>query len=235
MTYEGELTKVLIGTVCSLSLIGSMLIIVTYVLFKDLRANATLLLFHLSIMDLGTALANMAGTVVDFDDYYTRHPSNHSSSMISDNYTVLGRAGSTVHHPSDIIKAVCISQAALATYFDLGSLLWTLSMACFLYLKIVYFDNEKFEGRVLYFTGLLCYLLPLLFVCWAYYLGRLGYSHRTTDAALGWCGYKTIDHKTGENYPLMSVLGYGIWIALLFILVPILCIGILLHMGLMVR
>lgn len=51
---------------CGLSMLGSLLIILTYILFSDLRTTSRLLLVFLSFMDLGTALANSIGMAMDY-------------------------------------------------------------------------------------------------------------------------------------------------------------------------
>ena len=53
---------VIIYVTCALSIIGSLLIISTYSFFRELRTNVRLILFHLSIMDLGIGLSNLIGT-----------------------------------------------------------------------------------------------------------------------------------------------------------------------------
>ena len=51
---------------CFLSMVGSSLIILTYVLFADLRTMSRLLLVFLSFMDFGTALSNSIGIFLNF-------------------------------------------------------------------------------------------------------------------------------------------------------------------------
>ena len=51
---------------CGLSMLGSLLIILTYILFSDLRTTSRLLLVFLSLMDFGTALANSIGMASNY-------------------------------------------------------------------------------------------------------------------------------------------------------------------------
>ena len=53
---------------CAVSMFSSLVIISTYIFFKDLRTTSRLLLVFLSFMDFGTALSNSIGMAVGFTE-----------------------------------------------------------------------------------------------------------------------------------------------------------------------
>ena len=215
--------RAVVGATCSLSIVGSLLIILSYIFIKSLRTTTRLVLVHLSVMDLGVAAANLFGISVNFNQYYIsanqsdikRYPSGYPEPL----------------NPGPLIDNACVAQAALAVYFTSGSFMWTLSMAVFLYFRIVHYQNKLVAKHTLWTATVLCYVLPLLNVGWKCAMGRLGYS---PFDATGWCGDKIVDLVTGEKHILMSVLGYNIWVVLIYIFVPILYLSLLLHLQSMV-
>ncbi len=214
-------SRVAIIVTCLLSVIGSVTIISSYVFFKSLRTTTRLILVHLSIMDLGVAIANLVGVIVNFDAYYyngeTKDPMMHMPAIHSD--------------PSSLINTACITQAALAVYFTAGSFMWTLTMAIYMYFKIVQYRDRKLAERTYYASVVFSYVFPLVLVGWKVSQQRLGYSGFDFR---GWCGDKTIDPVTGKRHILMSVLGYNIWVFLIYTLVPIIYLAVLLHVRLLV-
>ncbi|KJE89508.1 hypothetical protein CAOG_00965 [Capsaspora owczarzaki ATCC 30864] len=64
---EGQQTALKAATVttCCLSIVGCVLIILSFVLLKDLRATSRQLLVFLSLADLVTAMGNMVGVLTD--------------------------------------------------------------------------------------------------------------------------------------------------------------------------
>lgn len=66
-SYVNKPLEPYIQTACFLSMIGSFLIVLTYILFEDLRTTSRRLLVFLSFMDFGTALSNSVGMFMDFE------------------------------------------------------------------------------------------------------------------------------------------------------------------------
>ena len=205
-----------LGLTCCLSIIGSLAVILTYLVFKSLRTTARLVLVHLSVMDMGVGLANLVGLSVNFDHYYFPNASNAS------NYNTLGFP--ELRNVSLALRYSCLAQAIAADYFTLGSFLWTLSMAVYLYLKIVHNQLPGAAKRSLYVCTAISYLLPVGTVLWKGLTNRLGYSPFTSE---GWCGDKLIDLSTGQTHILMDFIGYQVWILLIFVIVPVLYVSVL--------
>ena len=183
---------------CVGSMIGSLLIILSYCLFKELRNQTRLILVHLSCMDFAVALANFVGVIVYFDGYY------------------MGSCD-----PSEAVKVSCVAQAAIAVFATISSILWTLAVASYLFLRIVILvtAETKFFKAVLVSFYVINYGIPLGLVVWLLVAEKLGYSPYNSS---GWCTLITIDPKTDERDNVTLIVGYDLWIFLSMLLVPIL-------------
>ena len=193
--------RMVVGLSCALSIIGSLLIIFSYICFKNRRTKAREILVHISLMDLGVALANIIGLSVYFDRYYFIYTYN------------------TPYY----IENLCKTQAFFAGYSTLGSVFWTVSLMAYLYFRITH-SHTKHALYFLRFCYGFCYGFPLLISLWLVLTGRLGYS--PYDSA-GWCTLITKDPlKNGKVDIFITLFGNELWIYLAFVLTPILYISI---------
>ena len=196
---------------CILSVIGSLLIISTYIFFRDLRTKVRLILLHLSIMDLGIGLANLIGTAANFNELYFAADNNH-----------------TADHK--LIGKLCETQAFFATYSTYGSVFWTNCLAVYLYFAVAY-NRTNYSVHVLRFCSVFCYIMPLILSLWLLFTNRLG---PTPTGSGGWCAIIDQDSAGQQDYFVAS-FGYDFWIYLTFILVPTLFIGTRVHIYLQVN
>ena len=216
-------TKILrgvVGLTSVLSIIGSLLIILSYVCFKDLRNKAREILVHISIMDFGVAVSNLAGVGIDFNKYYKD----------SCNLTELHHHYHHRHeeedlcHVSKTISVLCLVQGACASFFTIGSILWTISLSMYLYLLISQKDNKRAKLFV-NFAYAFCYLMPLGLMVWMGVRHKIGYSPYESS---GWCGAIFIRSHRKRDI-LSATIGYNLWIFLTFVLVPVLSISAHMH------
>ena len=202
---KGPPFRVTIGLTCCLSMIGSLLIILSYACFKSLRNNARLVLVHLSLMDFGVGAINLIGNLIYFDRFY--YPDGPCSSF---------------HQPKhNYVNSLCIAQGFLAHLFTQASILWTLFLAVFLYLLIVH-RRSNISTHALRFSYLLCYGLPIIICIWLVFTQRFGYSPHNT----GWCSILIIDSETKKPDIYVAVLAYDLWIYLTMTLVPVLYLSV---------
>ena len=194
----GERTAV--GITCGLSIIGAMLIVLSYVCFKQRRTRTREILVHISVMDFGVALANFIGDVVYFDRFY---PANIS------------------YQAPDFIDGLCRTQAFFAAYCTYGSILWTISLAVYLYFLIVH-HSTRLSVYFLRFSYAFCYGLPFGVALWLVVTLRLGYSPYDSS---GWCSLINKDPVTGDVDLFITVFGNDLWIYLAIVLIPILYIA----------
>ena len=146
---------------CSLSILGSLLILYTYVRWKDVRTGSRSIITFLAIADFFTALGYVIGSV---------------------NYIVhFGDTGGT--QPCRVFQQVCQVQSFLTSTSSLSSFAWTAILAVYLYLIIVKAKiNLAYKLMPLYHV--IAWLLPILITLPLLCVGRLGYS---SYAASNWC------------------------------------------------
>jgi len=193
-TNEPLLIELVSGVTCILSIFGSLVIILTFAFAKKIRSKARELLFHISMMDLMYSTANLVGLWLP---YHENLINGNTSSPAYKTYHI-----------------VCEVQAFVAIYGTVGSVLWTLGLAVYLYYMIVSRDISiaKRVVRVLYAV---CYLLPLYVTLWLLFAKRLGYSSNPLSGG-GWCSIG--DHID----PLKNFMTYDIWMWLgIIVLIPL--------------
>ena len=194
---------------CSLSILGSLVIVFSYAFFKHLRGKPREILLHISLMDFGVSLANLIGAAVYFDQYYHRPGAAESS---DDDFTA-----------SPSIEAFCKTQAFFAGYFTLGSVLWTVFLSVYIYLFLIYHKSRPelphYSLHAFYLVG---YGLPLIIVLWLVLTGRLGYAPYNSS---GWCSLIVKNPATGENDYFVAVMGNDLWIYLAMFLITLLYIA----------
>ena len=191
--------QIIVGAVCIMSIAGCLAIILTYAFVKDIRSKAREMLVHISFMDLTYTTANFVGLSLPYHKYLFANSTG--------NPTEYGP-----HH--EIYWRVCQVQATFAVYGTIGSVLWTLGLAVYLYYRIVARDAAVTRrlSKILY---VVCYTLPLYVSLWLLLEDRVGYSSYATSGA-GWCFVN--DNVTG----LELLMTYDIWLWLgILILIPL--------------
>ncbi len=178
--------RVVVGVTCLLSMIGAVLIILSYILIRDIRTKAREILVNLSLMDFMAATANLVGIF------------------------------KTPYHSNEL----CIAQASFAMYGTISSVLWTICVAVYVFVRIT-LDNSKMVQRTVYGFYVICYGIPLIMTLWFSLTGKLG-----TDelGGSGWC--TLIVHDSNGPIPFNEVFGNDIWIYLTMILVPLILISL---------
>ena len=203
--------RVVVGLTCSLSIIGSVLIILSYVCFKNMRSRAREILMHISLMDLGVGLANLIGDAVSFDRYYKHDDINVTMTGVVLNISV-----------EPYIDRLCRTQAFFAVYFTYGSVLWTISLAVYLYFLIIHHGTQT-ALYFIRFAYVFSYSMPLVMALWLMLTKRLGYAPYNSS---GWCALIMTDPATKQHHLLTAIFGYDMWIYLAIVLVPTLYITV---------
>ena len=207
---KGQDLRAIVGVTCVLSIIGSSIIILSYILFRDLRTNARLILVHLSLSDLGVSLANLCGDSIYFGQYFKR---------------TKGSSGTLTPLRFEYL---CKTQAFIAHYFTISSVLWTLMLATYMYAVTTKLSRlSKKENR--WFNICSCitsYGVSLGNCVWLLLTHRLGYSPANTS---GWCG--TIMWKVDKREVdyMAIVLGYDIWIGLTCVFIVVIYLALVFY------
>ncbi len=163
--------RVVVGITCSLSMLGALLIILSYLCIKEIRTKSRQILVHLSVADFGVACANFIGVCVYFDQYIRHCPlesivMNHTHSEDS-----IVTNGVNTHTPCAVLLQLCKTQAFVAAYSTLASVLWTLCLAVYIYC-LVFYTSRKVHLRVMYVAYFFCWGMPLLVSLWLVITGK---------------------------------------------------------------
>ncbi|XP_065842657.1 uncharacterized protein [Oscarella lobularis] len=202
-TYNLPLWQTLvILIVCSLSLLGSTILIVSYALWPHLRTKSRLLLACLSVGDYLNALGMLVAAAAKpfpYKDATTNYYTN----------------------------AACTTQAFITTAGSLASFFWTTSMAIYLYIAIVRSDS-RLADRLVFVFHLVSWGVPLFLALLALEMNQLGYA--STQDSAGWCWITDhgLSHRT-EQLVWMTVTGKG-WEVLSYVLVVCLYVAIKCHL-----
>ena len=147
------------------SMIGSFLIIFTFLLWKDVRTVARAILVFLAIADFLTASGYLFGSIV----------------FLSYNRTIEDSPG-TEDSPS--YTRLCIAQSFITTVFPISSFLWTTHLAIYLFVTIV-LHKIKLAKKLFVFFHLTAWGIPLLVCLPSAITNHLGPSSDYTSS--GWC------------------------------------------------
>ena len=168
--------SVYISTVsCSASCVGSGLIVLTYLLWKDIRTGLRKIVTFLAIADFFTAAGYLLGNANYV--HYNRHVTQDEVGACY------------------LFDTVCQIQAFVTSWSSLSSFIWTAILAVYLYWALVKGD-PKSPGEYFVLYHVLSWGSPLLVMLPLLCTGSLGYS---PFASGGWCFIATpTDHSTGK-------------------------------------
>lgn len=187
---------------CTFSCLGSVLIVLTFFVLKDMRTGAQKIITLLAIADLISAVGYIIGSA-----NYLRHR----------NLPRTQDCGS--------FSQVCVGQATVTTYSSLVSFLWTVILALYFFLIIV-FKRVKVASNLMIIYNIIAWGGPLAIVIPLLALGKLGYSH---FAASNWCYVKDAEHRalSSDIETTVIILMAGkLWEILSYILVSVLYVVI---------
>ena len=210
---DDPILRGVVEAACIISGVGAMLIILSYLCSRQLRSQARKIILHLSLMDLGVALANLIGVFVYFNRYYI------------ESYNSKGDFDSV----SPAVHYSCLIQAAVAVYCNNSSVLWTLSVAIYLHFRIVtnHYNSAKFFKSLIYIMYVVNYGLPLILTIWLALTDRLGFSPFDSS---GWCSLivymqkPSSDEITVDTYA--SFFGNDMLILVTMLAIPVLYFSI---------
>lgn len=190
---------------CSFSCLGSVLIVLTFFVLKDMRTGSQKIITLLAVADLISAIGYIIGSA----NYLShRNLSNDCGSFVP----------------------VCVGQATVTSYSSLVSFLWTVILAIYFFLIIV-FKRVQVASNLMILYNIIAWGGPLAIVIPLLALGRLGYSH---FAASNWCYVKDAQNKAlSEDFETTVVILVAgkFWEILSYILVSVLYIVITVHIS----
>ena len=143
-----------------LSCLGSFLVIATFLLLKDMRTGAQKIITFLAIADLISAAGYIFGSI---------------------NFLV--HFNQTNSHSCQVFRGLCRAQASITSWSSLCSFCWTLILAFYFYMVIVY-NRKALASRLLPLYHIIAWIAPLFVIVPLTVLNKLGYARY---AASNWC------------------------------------------------
>ena len=190
----------------SLSIFGSCLIILTFILWKDVRrTTARIILLFLAIADLGTGLGYLVS----------------SAGFIAYHVQTLNGSNASFHY-----STFCTITSFFTTFFPVSSFFWTTYLAVYFFIVLV-LKKPRWSRKLIIFSNLTAWPIPFIICTVAVSVGILGAvaggDHRNTA---GWCfvslnGTKPFYHYDYKTYLLWEALCGKGWELLFFIVVII--------------
>ena len=166
---------------CTASMVGSVLMIIPYILWKDIRSGLRTIVTYLAIADFFTAFGY---TIASFNYmHYQNEKENHYSEACR------------------IFSSVCQIQAYISSWASLSSFWWTAILAYYLYSTITK-GSTNVLNKWFPFFHVLAWGSPILVMLPLLCTGSLGYS---LFSAGGWCfisGDRDVGHIRYYNYDL---------------------------------
>ena len=180
-----------------LSILGSLLIILVYILLKDLRSGAQKIITQLAVADFFMAVGFIMGAV----NFLTH-------------YNGSGERG------CQIFQTVCKIQSFITAWASVSSYVWISILAIHFILCLHNFTALSTRLMPLYMT--LAWLGPLLVLLPLLCLGKLGYSRY---AASNWCyvededDNQPVSQKRGTIVTIVAAA--GLWEDISFVIVAV--------------
>lgn len=198
--FQKEVTlRVVVGVTCFFAIIGTLIIILSYCLDKEIRTKSRQILVHLSVADMGVALANLIGVIVYFDQYIREctadmdvlTPSN-SEDNITHSYSA------HIHVSCKALYGLCKAQAFVAGFSTLASVLWTQILAVYIYCLVILpnYVNSKIYTKIVYFAYVFCWGMPLLVCFWLIFTGKQSTDNFFTHGEM----YLIVLSKSSHSY-----------------------------------
>ena len=203
-----SIIRLSVGTASCLSILGASLIIVTYVAFPELRTTLRQILVNLSIADMICATGFLVGIAINF-------------------YRYLDPRQIPYQNQSEAFQYVCMIQGGFAVLGSDASILWTISMAVYMFVVMVLRMPEN-ARKLLPLNYLICWGVPTVITVVFGAVGWIGFEPQTTA---GWCDITTHPNPSGNNssaeYTVVPVvIRYTVFLYTSFLLLPPLFLAI---------
>lgn len=156
-------------TSSSLSCLGSILVLLTYLLLKDMRTGAQKVITLLAIADFFTAFGYLIGAA-NFLTYFN----------VKDDYRCV------------MFGTICSIQSFITTWSTMCSYCWTCILAFYFFVVIV-FNKVHLAAKLMPAYNIIAWLGPLLIIFPLLVLGKLGYA---PYVASNWCYIKDTDYSS---------------------------------------
>lgn len=154
--------QVLVSCTTFLSMLGTLLIVGTFIAFSSLRTRARQILVQLSVADFAVALSQLVGVNVNLQRYAGQICTNEP---LDD-----------VNITSDTF---CKVQGGLTIFFTISSFFWTVAVAIYL-LTVIVFESQRVGKWLTYAFYPICWGIPAAMVMMFGILKSIGF-HANVD------------------------------------------------------
>lgn len=180
------------------SVVGSLLIIGTFLKWQDLRTVARMILVFLAVSDLLTGLGYIFGAAVYIDYYYVK------TGYCPRNDSLLLHVNQSDPRDDPTYKKLCMAQSFLTTLMPMASFLWTANLAIYLFFSIVWqrIKHAKILMAVFHITAWGIPLVTCIAVASEKYFGASG-----SRSSGGWCWIKYNETEKTQFYVVEFMAG----------------------------
>ena len=230
------------GIVTILSVIGSVLLILSYVLLRSLRTKSRLLIVHLAVANLLQALSNLLAVFMNFRTRFKVDVSvayGQDVSLLLDyvNATetfACNGASKLLDHSARVYCNLCIYQGFISLIGALATIFWTVSV-CIHYFILVSYQSTKLASRVLYIYYVIAWLAPLGICLWLLFHNWLGFEPTYSTVNCGIIAdcvprHHPYHYKSNQannwNRGIGLLFGLKMWQLLAFLIIPCLFVAI---------
>lgn len=192
----------------SFSVIGSLLIIFTFVAYREVRTVGRAILVFLAIADFLTALGYIFGSALFLHyhpDRYNYSTSENASSPYDNRY---------VH--------LCKFQSFVTTFFPISSFLWTANLSIYFFVTIVLRKIQAAKKLIIIFH-ITAWGIPLLICVPAVATGWLGPAKSHTSVSWCWVRFDTDQPQKISEFYLMELICGKFWEIMTYLVSLILC------------
>ena len=232
------------GIVAFLSTIGSVLLILSYIVLTRLRTKSRLLIAHLAAANFLQALPNFLAVFMNFQKKFKFNSGSGASPMngtiitnISDITESLTCSGEehlfdhTIHN----YCGLCVYLQFFSLLGILGTIFWTLCV-CIHYFILVFYWNRHLASRMACVYYVVAWPVPLAICMWLLFHNWLGFEPTYSTVS---CGirtscvpnhhpyhYRQSYNANNWNRIIGVVFGLKIWQLLAFLVIPCLFLAI---------
>ena len=191
------------GIVTILSIIGSILLILSYVLLRPLRTKSRLLITHLAAANFLQAFPNFLAVFMNF---WTRFKLDipDVNLFVDVNVTnvtealACNGASKLLDHTASIYCNLCVYQGFISLIGAVATIFWTVCV-CIHYFILVSYQNTKLASQVAYIYCVIAWLAPLGICLWLLFHNWLGFEPTYSTVN---CGIRTdcVPHHHPYHY-----------------------------------
>lgn len=197
------------------SIIGSLLIICTFLRWKDLRTIARMILVFLALSDLLAGIGYVFGAAIYIQYYYMTGFCQNSSN-------------GSAYYLNPVVnlssyQRLCEAQSFLTTIMPMASFLWTANLAIYLFFSIVW-PRMKFTKILMIIFHVTAWGIPLVTCVVVLSTGYFGSSESRSSGGWCWIKYKNPSHHV--NYFIVELMAGKIWEIGVCVLALVMCIAI---------